>query len=176
MTPERRERKDTLPMLTTGRSSARKWLEWIDQMEDVNMLLQIAKALNEREDAILPPADGRAVEMGYSREELISHALLKVAKTATDDPVRLLKRFIPYRAYGAKIHVISEIMNAPLDNKDDRTVTSLLKLGEFLALNQGYFPERVQADTYLEIFRKLQELEGIAAVSGEIRGSVERVS
>ncbi len=176
MSSETRQKQDTLPLLTTGRSSAEAWLNWINQMGDVNMLLLIAKALNEREDAVLPPADGRIVEMGYSREDLISYALKKVVETSIDSRQKLLKRLIPFEAYDIKTHLIDEIINEPLDNKDDKTVSNLLQLGEFLAVNPEYLPVDIQMKKIEEIFRRLQEIEGIVSISGEIRGSVERVT
>ena len=176
MSQEGRKRTDTLPMLTTGRSSARAWLDWINQMDDVNMLLQIAKALHKRKDAILLPADGRGVEMGYSREELIAHALKKVVETSIDRPLKLLKRFVSLKAYEFKAKFIDDIVDAALVNTDDQTVIDLLGLTEFLADNPGYLPNDVQFRKIKEIINRLQELEGVGSISGQIRGSVERAS
>jgi hypothetical protein len=177
MAEKRRERQDTLPLLTSGQSSARKWLEWIQQMGDVNMLLLIAKALNEREDAVLPSLDTKSVEIEYSREDLIEFALRKVIETTISRPHKLLKRLIPFKAYDIKLELIDRIISEPLDNRDDRTVSGLLRLAEFLADNPDYLPTDIQFKKIGEAIKRLQSLEGVAEViSGEVRGNVERVS
>jgi len=176
MSTEGRPRRDTLPMLTNGRSSAQSWLDYINQMGDVDLLLVIARELNKREDAVLPPADGRAVEMGYSREDLIEYALKKITETSVSSPLKLLKRFIPFKAYEFKAKFIDEIIDKLLCSKDDQTVTNLLALAEFLADNPGYLLIEVQFRKIKEIINRLQSLEGVAVISGEIRGNVERAS
>lgn len=171
-----RQRQETLPLLTSGRCSAQVWLDWIDQIDNVNILLTVARSLQARKDSVLPPPDDGRKRTIYTREQLISYALKKVLIRAVDSRMTLLRRFIPFEAYDIKLEVIDSIINEPLDNKEDRTVTDLLRLGEFLTSNPQYLPADLQMQKLGKIFKRLQALEGVAAVSGEIRGNVERVT